>query len=183
MSEDAVLLTVVERLEGAGVPYMVVGSYASNAYGRPRSSFDADVVVDLDRAQVDAFVRAFAPDFVIDAAAVRRDVEAGRMFNLIPRSGIFKVGLIPLRRTAFAREEFGRRRRLRVFGRDLWLPSPEDVILSKLAWHRRGGEVSERQIEDARDVYRTQQDALDRAYLERWAGELGIADLLERVSR
>jgi hypothetical protein len=40
---------------------------------------------------------------------------------------------------------------------------------------------SERQFNDALSVAKLQRDNLDRAYLEKWARELDILDLLERL--
>lgn len=52
-------------------------------------------------------------------------------------------------------------------------------MLNKLEWFRLGDEVSQRQWNDAVGVLRVQHASLDRAYLARWAAELGIGDLLE----
>ncbi len=160
---------------------MLVGSYASNAYGRPRGSYDADIVIDVPPHRIDDFLTAFQDDFPLEPEAVRRSLQAGEMFNLIPSSGLFKVDMIPRRASRFAREEFDRRRPVQALGRTIWMPSPEDVILSKLVWYRNGGEVSERQIEDARDVYAVQSGGLDEDYLTRSAADLGVRELLERI--
>jgi len=50
--------------------------------------------------------------------------------------------------------------------------SPEDTILSKLEWHRLGGEVSDRQWGDILGVLKTRAGELDLDYLRKWAGEL-----------
>jgi hypothetical protein len=67
-----------------------------------------------------------------------------------------------------------------VFGREVWVSSPEDVILSKLLWYR-AAPVLERQFQDVLEVYEIQEPYLEHTYLDRWAHSLGIADLLERV--
>ena len=181
MSEESVVAAVLQKLESLGLPYMVVGSYASNVWGRPRTSFDADVVVDLLPADADRFLQAFAEGYSLEPQAVRLDIERGSMFNLIPISGLFKVSIIPVRKTAYAREEFKRRRQVQALGRSLWVATPEDTILSKLSWFRDGGESSGRQFEDARDTYANQRAGLDQAYLDHWAAELKIEDLLKRI--
>lgn len=61
------------------------------------------------------------------------------------------------------------------------LASAEDTVLAKLEWYQMGGGVSERQWRDVLGVLKVQGERLDWVYLRHWAGELHIADLLERV--
>ena len=63
----------------------------------------------------------------------------------------------------------------------LQLHSAEDIILFKLRWFRLGGETSEKQWTDIHGVLMTQGDRLDIAYLDRWAVEIGVKDLLDRA--
>jgi hypothetical protein len=69
-----------------------------------------------------------------------------------------------------------------MFDREVWVSSPEDVILSKLLWYQ-DAPVLERQFRDVLEVYEIQEPYLEHDYLERWARTLGIADLLERVKQ
>ena len=96
-----------------------------------------------------------------------------------------KVDVFVLRERPYDREAFARRRR-ETMGegealREFFLSAPEDVVLSKLDWFRRGGETSERQWNDVLGVLRVSGGSLDAAYTERWARELGISDLLARA--
>ena len=65
--------------------------------------------------------------------------------------------------------------------RPLYVHSPEDVLLQKLRWYRKGGEVSDRQWRDAVGIVRVQASRLDRSYLTYGAALLGVTDLVERV--
>lgn len=65
--------------------------------------------------------------------------------------------------------------------RPLSIASAEDTVLVKLEWARRGDLA--RQFADAAGVIEVQGERLNRAYLRRWAVELGVADLLERAER
>lgn len=48
---DPLTLAVVDALHGEGIAFFLVGSFSSNLYGIPRSTRDADFVVELgDRA-------------------------------------------------------------------------------------------------------------------------------------
>jgi hypothetical protein len=54
-------------------------------------------------------------------------------------------------------------------------------VLIKLEWFRKGGEVSTQQWRDVQGVLKVQGSRLDRAYLDKWAPEIGVADLLQRA--
>jgi len=59
--------------------------------------------------------------------------------------------------------------------------SPEGTILNKLEWYRMGGEVSDRQWNDILGVLKVQGTSLDIDYLQKWAANLRVTDLLERA--
>ena len=59
--------------------------------------------------------------------------------------------------------------------------SPEDTILNKLKWYRMGHGVFDRQWIDLVNVMKVQGVALDRAYLNKWASEMNVADLLAKA--
>lgn len=60
----------------------------------------------------------------------------------------------------------------------LLFASPEDTILAKLDWFKKGGSVSDRQWRDILGVIKVQGRALDKDYLGKWARDLKVSDLL-----
>ena len=65
--------------------------------------------------------------------------------------------------------------------RSFYLSSPEDIILNKLEWYKMGNEISNRQWNDIIGVMRRQSKTLDLAYLQHWAVELSVLELLEQA--
>jgi len=175
-----VLHTVVSRLDSAGIPYMLSGSTALGAYATPRMTRDLDVVVHLELADVDRFVRLFAEDFYCDADAVRRSVRSRTIVNLIHLARVVKVDFIMRNDTPYRRLEFDRRRRAAIDGTDMWIVAPEDLVLSKLVWAQESRSAI--QLGDVREMLRSVPD-LDWSYLQAWAGELGVSDVLAEVRR
>lgn len=69
----------------------------------------------------------------------------------------------------------------RSFGSD-WVttrsePPKEDTVLAQLEWSKASR--SDRQVQDVVDLLRVRGSDLDRAYLDHWARELGVVDLLD----
>ena len=175
-----VLLLVGKRLEEAGIPYMLSGSTALNFYARPRMTRDLDIVIELKTTDVERMVSLFQEDFSIDEEEIREALARQSLFNLIHYDTVVKVDCIVRKRAAYRQEEFRRRRALELEGQRIWVVSPEDLVLSKLHWARDS--LSELQLLDVRNLLEA-LPALDWAYVEHWARELGIAPLLEKVKR
>ena len=177
------LLVALERL---GIRYMIGGSYASSIHGRPRSTMNIDLVVDLRPSQTKALADELGADFYADAETMDESLKAGRPFNVIHYKSSYKFDLFPLLPTLYYRTQFDRRK-LSPAGQlagekvSYFIATAEDTILAKLAWFRAGGETSERQWSDMRGILSIQGSRLDFAYMRHWAPELGVADLLEKL--
>lgn len=169
---------MVARLDGAAIPYMLSGSTAVGVYATPRMTRDLDIVVALEPQDADRFVRLFADDFYCDADAVRRSAAARSIVNMIHLERVVKVDVVVRKDTPYRRLEFERRRRASIDGTEIWVVSPEDLILSKLAWAKDSR--SEIQLGDAGTLLRSVA-GLDRAYMEQWARELSVTTLLHEI--
>lgn len=179
VSPEEALQLILDKLEGCGIDYMLTGSFASNMHGVPRTTYDADIVIEIERAPLDEFVRGLGNQFYVSREAVREAVSIRSMFNVIHLESGFKVDFIIRKTRAFSKEEFSRREKGMLLGESRWFATPEDVILVKLEWSKLG--ESERQFIDAVNVAKVQKENLDRSYLEKWAKELGIQELLQRL--
>ena len=180
----AAVMPVAECLERLGVRWFLTGSTASSAHGIARASIDGDLVAELEPAHVDALVACLGNAYYVPAEPLRAAVGERRSFNLIHLSTMFKVHVFVSRQRGFdlAAADRATTEPLDDAADAPRLPTatPEDTVLAKLEWFRRGGEVSERQWWDIIGVLRVARHA-DRAHLRTWAIQLGVADLLERA--
>jgi len=176
MTELDVLRVVSERLTARDLPFMLTGSFALAYYATPRMTRDIDIVVALTGADTVGLVAAFAPDFYINADAVRDALAIEGLFNMMHLESGIKVDLIVRRADEYRRVEFERRTRVTFASIQTWIVSREDLMLSKLVWARAG--ASELQL---RDVHALKTESMDAAYLRHWAGVLGIGSMLEQV--
>jgi hypothetical protein len=179
-----VTLLVIEALEDLGIPYLIGGSLASAVHGVIRSTMDTDIIADMriDHAQV--LATRLGSAFYADVDSIMNAIKNKISFNLIHLETMFKVDIFPLKERAFEQSEMERRTSHIIAtdpDREAYIASAEDIILAKLEWFRMGGELSERQWRDVQGVLKVQADRLDVVYLMKWAGNIGVRDLLDKA--
>ena len=132
---------VTAVLDALGVPYVIGGSLASIVHGQGRMTMDADIVAGLSPDHAAALTAALGEAFYVpDEATLRQAIARRGSFNLIHLATMFKVDVFLPQGRPFDQQQMARRIGQPVGGETLWLLSAEDVILSKLAWFRAGGE-------------------------------------------
>jgi hypothetical protein len=181
MTQEQFLAEIAQRLEAAGIPYMVAGSHASGYHGQPRATHDADLVIDPTPVQLDAFLIGLPEPYYVSREAALEALRRRSLFNVILFSEGWKADLIVRKDRPFSVEEFRRRQVGQLYGHALPVASAEDVILTKLEWNRIS--PSDRQVRDALHVAVAQWPRLDRDYLRQWATDLGVAEMLEELLR
>jgi hypothetical protein len=167
-NELDIVRDVSARLDSAGIGYMLTGSMAMNYYAQPRMTRDIDVVVALQAGDAGRVVQLFSPDYYVARQST---------FNLIHLESVIKVDCIVRKQSAYRLAEFARRQRIAIRDFGTWIVSKEDLILSKLFWARESR--SELQLRDVRNLVST---GCDRAYIQHWTDELGVASLWQEIA-
>ena len=161
---------ILAEFDRLSIAYYVGGSVASSLYGQPRSTLDIDLCADITESVVDDMVSHWEHDFYVSESAMRDAIQRGSCFNLIHLGTSMKVDVFVCATDPFNKSVLQRRqsRTVRSADEDLtvWFASPEDLILHKLAWYRKGGEISERQWRDITGVLTQQKDCLEINYIK-----------------
>lgn len=177
---SAPLREMMALLEGASIPYMVVGSFASMVHGHPRTTYDLDIVIDPSTTSLEHLLAAIDMErFYVDPEVARDALKRRSMFNVIDMRTAFKVDLVVRKDRAFSIEELGRRTTRQIIDVDVPTATAEDTIIAKLEWSKEGG--SERQLADVAGILQVGKDALDLAYVERWVRELALEEQWKRA--
>ena len=181
-----VMMLVVEAFDRLHIPYLIGGSMASALHGVTRSTIDADMVAEIELEQARPLIEILRNDFYADEEMILDAVLHRSSFNLIHLKTMFKVDVFVRKERPFDQAQFQRREE-QVFSietdQKAFVASAEDTILAKLEWYRLGGEVSDRQWRDILGVFKVQAGRLDLGYLQKWAAELKVTDLLQKALR
>lgn len=179
------LTPVVEILERLHVPYFIGGSIASSAHGVPQATADIDLVAALRDEHISVMVDQLQDDYYVDETSIRRAISNHRSFNLIHLGTMIKVDIFIPASDPYYLEAAARVTEQPLeegpVHRQFFLASAEDVIIAKLDWDRRGGEVSEKQWNDILGVLKVRQGNLDFDYLKRWVDLKNLDDLFDRA--
>jgi len=179
MTGDDAVVAVIDALKNAGIDYMLVGSLASNFYGIPRATHDADFVIELGDVPLADLVSRLGPQFVLDRQTTFETISMTMRHVLRVPECAFIIELFRLSDDAHDQERFRRRRRANVLGHAVWLPTAEDVIVTKLNWARNRKPTKDR--DDVRGVIAGQGDRLDWDYIYSWADRHGTRALLDEI--
>ena len=162
-------------LEKAGIDYMLIGGYALPFYGELRTTLDIDIGVaikiekEFDNFLISAEKSGFIPQICsfLNPECIFLDDDTGLEIEFwIRLDGI-----------DWDEETIKRRQRHTINGIEVWVISPEDFIVNKLA-------RPDRSIQDEKDVksvlVRLHND-LDQEYLERRAEKARVLSTLRRI--
>ena len=166
---------IVSFLEVQGIDYMLIGGYVLPLYGRIRTTLDIDFAVALtteagftrfleeaERADYSASLGSFKnPVCLLHDRATDYEIEIWRQPDGVVWDG----------------ETLRRRRRATLAGVEVWMISPEDFIVSKLARSDRG--VIDEQ--DVKSVLEREDVALDWGYLRGRAERAGVWAQLQMI--
>ncbi len=170
---------VVEALEGLAIPYMLVGAFSSNAYAIPRTTNDADFVVNLASGDLRKIVDRLGTDFRLDPQ-MRFETITHSVRNVVTYLPTrFEIEFFRLTDDSHHQSRFARRVRKLIgdINREAWIPTGEDVVIQKLRWGRR------KDLDDAQNVLAVCWKRLDWDYIHLWTTAHGTLELLNQLCR
>jgi predicted nucleotidyltransferase len=167
---------MVSFLDERGTDYMLIGGYVLPFYGRVRTTLDIDIAVCV---QAEEDFRGLCED----AENANYSVSLGSYQNPVclfqDRITDYEIEVwMRPDGVEWDRETLNRRRRITIAGVEVWIISPEDFIVNKLARPDRG--VVDEQ--DVKSVLERKDVVLNWEYLRRRAEKAGVWALLQMIN-
>ena len=128
----AVIRDAVRALATARVRYVIVGGVGANLYGRPRSTFDVDLILAISEDDAERLAGAFrARRFAVSPEDVRDALRERSHFTVHDLRSEYRLDCKGAY-TARERVALDLRRRVRAGRGYLYVDAPEDLIVAKL---------------------------------------------------
>lgn len=179
MSADEAVVAVFAALDAAAIPYMLVGSLASNFHGIPRSTRDADFVIALSADSLRTLDARLPAGLILERQGAFEAVTGTMRYLIVLADSPFVCELFVLSDDAHDRERFARRQSARVLSHAAYVASAEDMIITKLRWAVGAQRGKDR--DDIRNILAVRGAELDWAYIDRWALAHDTAQLLAQI--
>jgi len=149
---------------------MLSGSIAMGIYVVPRATKDIDFVVQLRPKDIESFAAHFEGAYYCSKDAVADAVSRQSIFNVIDHASGFKADFVVLKNSEYRLAEFERKQRADFYGIEIYVVSPEDLLISKLIWIQEW--QSAVQIEDIKNLVSI--PGLQFEYVTNWIKKLNL---------
>jgi len=181
VTSDEAVSAVIDALNAGPIPHMLVGSLATNLYGEPRSTKDADFVIQHAGQSLMDLVGKLGPAFRFDPQQSFETVTGTLRYVLKLADIPFSVELFLLSSDTHDQERFARRQPTLLGDRKTFVATLEDTIVTKLRWCLRGNRGKDK--DDVRNVLAVQGDGIDWPYVYAWCDRHGTRALLDEIRR
>lgn len=180
MNPRETVLAIVAALQQKQIPYVVVGAFASNLYGIERSTRDADFVIQTEHLSPQSLAQTLGNNFIVDPQARIETFTFGTYYSISRRDAEFTIDLFLLKDDPHDQSSFQRRKSVPFGFGEIFVPTPEDLIITKLRWVQEGRRNKD--VDDVLGVLTVQTPAaLDLTYIRHWTTLHGTLDLFEKL--
>lgn len=182
--QEKLLYAITDILSDLDIEYFITGGMAVSVWGRPRSTFDIDIIVKLAEPKAILLAKAFkkiSEKGYADEEMAKDAIKNKGEFNFIDLNTGIKVDFWVSRGDEQSLLEFKNKRIEKIGEKRIYFISPEDLILEKLKWHKSGG--GEKHIEDIKSIFRISGKELDLDYLRKEALKIKVSEELNNIKR
>lgn len=181
LSFNAFVREALDALEAAHVTYLIGGAVALAAWGEPRTTRDLNLVIELPVESMGALSLELERRAMLVPVDIMLDLliedRADLPINAIHMASGYKAEMFLFKPGDALREAGLQRRQLVDLGPalgEVYVHSPEDLILNKLRFYRISQQT--KHVRDIASIVLNQAEALDLVYIDGWVRSLNLAD-------
>ena len=175
-----VAIEIIDVINSLNAEYMLTGSLATNLYGIPRNTNDADFVLSPQGPDVNVISTRLGAGYKLDPQFSFESITSTTRRVIAHIETGFFIEFFGLSADPHDRERFKRRLQITFLERAVFIPTVEDVIVTKIRWAgiaRRGKDIS-----DIKSVLAVQTPRkIDLNYIRRWTDLHGTTALLNQL--
>jgi hypothetical protein len=171
MSATETILDLTGAFDEIGLPYMLAGSTASSFCGFPSFTQRENVLVQTDSVQLESLATTLGGSFNVSPMTTHCSIDH-------PTSA-FRIELLPVGKDPHDRTQFQRRRQVYFENWLVWMPTVDDVVITKLRWSKEGRRATD--VEDVKKILFVRSAQLDLPYIRQWTDQHGTRDLFEKL--
>ncbi|MCM8795642.1 MAG: nucleotidyltransferase [Candidatus Omnitrophica bacterium] len=154
----------IDLVERSKVDYLIIGGVAVGVWGKPRLTEDLDLMIFIQRKNLKiVFENAKKLGFKFNEKKIIAQAKLVGVFKIFYKHFHLDF-LIPS--LEFEKDALKRKQKVKIFEREVFVPSKEDLLLLKIIPGRP------KDIVDAEGIVDRHKNKLDIKYLETWAQKL-----------
>lgn len=182
MEITQLLKKVAAVLRKLKVSYIVTGGVAVTIWGRARYTADIDIVIkimpqNMNKLRENLLKIDSGVYLDIDKNISLNNFKTMSGFNLIHSKSGLKVDFIMAKDDKFSSLEIKKSVEKKFAGQKISFISPENLILSKLLWHKESN--STRHLEDIGSILKISK--VDLKYIEKWANRQSTLKIFKKI--
>jgi len=180
MTQIELIKMIVGIFNQLKINYMLVGSFASSYFGEPRFTRDIDIVAELKENNIDEFIKHFPEeDFYLSENVIKEAIKYRTMFNILHIPSGNKIDIFVPKKDQLLEKEWQRRKKITINDFEIFIASPEYIILKKLEYYKEG--ESEIHLRDICSMLKISAEQIDKEYINFWAKQLSVLEIWEKI--
>jgi hypothetical protein len=185
MPEANLFLLFIKPLNSIKISYLITGAAATIIYGVPRLTHDIDLIIQLDTAKIDEFIRQFPsnkfylpPEEVIKLE-IKRPLRGH--FNIIHHETGFKADMYSMGEDMLHQWALINKKSYNILDETVWVAPPEYVIIRKLEYFREGG--SSKHLNDIKNIVEVMKGNIDYKFIRQKVNQYSLDKEWEKVHK
>lgn len=156
------------------IDYVLIGGVAVNYYGRPRSTLDADIIIENDTDKIRILEKKLLDNnFLVSENEILDSIGESTHSSIFWNKDILLRLDIKTPTRLLEEEALINKQKIKVFGLEVFIQIPEEIIIAKLIYG------SDQDHDDAYGMILRLKDQLDYKLLDRLAIREEVQDKLE----